>query len=202
MKIKFCGFTRAEDIHAAVACGVDAIGLNVARGPRKISVEQARDFAALLPPFIARVALFVDADENTIVSAMQHTRCQVVQLHGHEPPELADRLRQRFLVIKAFAIKNVADLHAAQNYPADAYLFDAAVPGVAGGTGVAWDHHVLKGISFSRPIILAGGLNPDTVAPACAVTHPYAVDVASGIESAPGIKDHARMHAFMRALGR
>jgi phosphoribosylanthranilate isomerase len=202
MKIKFCGFTRADDIRAAVECGVDAVGLNLARGPRKISVEQAREFAALLPAFITRVALFVDADEPTILSAMQHTRCNAVQLHGHESPELAERLRQRFLVIKAFAIKNADDVRAAQHYPADAYLFDAAVPGIAGGTGVAWDHHVLKGISFTTPIILAGGLTPDNVAAACGVTKPYAVDVASGIESAPGIKDHARMRAFMRALGR
>jgi phosphoribosylanthranilate isomerase len=199
MKIKFCGFTRDQDVRAAVDLGVDAIGLNLARGPRRITVEHAAGLVRLLPPFVTSVALFVDADEPAILDAMRQTRCTTVQLHGDEPPELAERLRTRFPVIKAFAVKDAAALAAVQGYPADAYLLDAAVPGVAGGTGVAWDHHLLAGTALDRPVILAGGLNPTTVGPAVAATKPHGVDVASGIESAPGIKDLALMRAFITA---
>jgi phosphoribosylanthranilate isomerase len=171
----------------------------LARGPRKISIEQAAELARLIPPMITAVALFVDADEKTILEAMRVTRCTAVQLHGNESPELAERLRARFPVIKAFAVKDAAALVVVRGSPADAYLLDAAVPGVAGGSGVAWDHHLLAGVTFDRRVILAGGLNPSTVAPAIAVTRPYAVDVASGIETAPGIKDQALMKAFIAA---
>ena len=198
-KIKFCGFTRDEDVRTAVALGVDAIGLNLARGPRKITVARAAELARLIPPFITTVALFVDDDEVTIMAAMRATRCTAVQLHGNEPPELAERLRTRFTVLKAFAVKDASTLSRVRGYPADAYLLDAAVPGQAGGTGTAWDHHLLAGVQFDRPVVLAGGLKPGTVAAAIAATAPYAVDVASGIESAPGIKDPAAMAAFIAA---
>lgn len=199
MKIKFCGFTRNEDVRAAIDLGVDAIGLNLARGPRKLTLDRAAELARLIPPFVTAVALFVDADDLTILEAMRVTRCTAVQLHGDEPPELAARMRTRFPVIKAFAVKDAAALDAVRGYPADAYLLDAAVPGLAGGSGVAWDHHLLAGVAFDRPVILAGGLNPTTVAAAVAVTRPYGVDVASGIESSPGLKDAALMRAFVAA---
>ena len=124
----------------------------------------------------------------------------VIQLHGHEPPELAAALGRRFPVLKAFAVRGPEDLDAIHGYPADAYLLDAAVPGQAGGTGVAWDHHLLVGRDLGRPVVLAGGLTPETVGPAAAAVRPWAVDVASGIESAPGLKDAGRMAAFVRAL--
>ena len=199
MKIKCCGFTRVADVRAAVALGVDAIGLNLARGPRKITTEHAAELVRVIPPLVTAVALFVDADETSILSAMRQTRCTVIQLHGEESPELAERLRTRFSVIKAFAIKDAAALAAVHGYPADAYLLDAAVPGIVGGSGVAWDDHLIRGITFERPVILAGGLTPDTVGAAIAATSPYGVDVASGIESAPGIKDAQRMAAFVTA---
>ena len=202
MKIKFCGFTTSDDVAAAVALEVDAIGLNLARGSRRIETDHARTLADIIPPFITAVALFVDANEDTILKAMNVTRCTAIQLHGNESPELAARLRTRFPVIKAFSVKDANALEAIHDYPADAYLLDAAVPGVAGGSGVAWDHHLLRGVSFERPVILAGGLNPDTVAAAAAATTPYGVDVASGIESAPGRKDHTRMAAFVAACRR
>lgn len=195
VRLKFCGVTRPEDARAAVAAGADAVGLNLARGPRRIDVARAADLARLLPPFVTAVAVFVDADEAAILAAMQATRCQAAQLHGDEPPELAERLRARFPVIKAFAVRTAADLARVRGYPADAYLLDA--PG--GGSGEAWDHALLGEQSLGRPLILAGGLRPDTVAAAVARIRPWAVDVASGIESAPGIKDAAMMRAFASA---
>jgi phosphoribosylanthranilate isomerase len=199
MKIKFCGFTRDQDVRDAVVLGVDAIGLNLARGPRRISVERAAELARLVPPFVTAVALFVDADDLTILEAMRVTRCTAVQLHGDEPPELAERLRTRFPVIKAFAMRDASSLAAVAGYPADAYLLDAAVPGTSGGSGIAWDHHLLAGATLGRPVILAGGLRPANAAAAVAATRPFGVDVASGIESAPGHKDAALMRAFVAA---
>ena len=199
-KIKFCGFTRVQDVRAAVALGVDAIGLNLARGPRRIDVVHAATLVRLLPPLVTAVALFVDQDEAIILDAMRLTRCTAVQLHGNEPPELAERLRARFPLLKAFAIASADDLARVRGYPADAYLLDTAQPGVAGGTGVAWDHALLAGQDLGAPLVLAGGLRPDTVGAAIARVRPYAVDAASGIENAPAIKDEAKMAAFIAAV--
>lgn len=202
MRVKVCGFTRPEDVRAALDAGVDALGLNLARGPRKIALEHAVALAALVPPLVETVALFVDAAEDAILAAVAATRCTAVQLHGDEPPELAERLRRRLPVIKAFRIAVAGDLDRIRGYPADAYLLDAAVPGSHGGTGTAWDHSLLAGRDLGVPVILAGGLTPDNVAAAIAAIRPYAVDTASGVESAPAIKDAGRMRAFVAAARR
>jgi phosphoribosylanthranilate isomerase len=202
MRVKICGFTRPEDVRAALDAGVDALGLNLARGPRRITLEQAAALAALVPPLVDTVTLFVDAGEDAILAAVAATRCAAIQLHGDEPPELAACLRRRVTVIKAFRIANAADLERIRGYPADAYLLDAAVSGAHGGTGMAWDHGLLAGRDLGAPIILAGGLNPANVAAAIAAVRPYAVDTASGVESAPGIKDAGRMRDFVDAARR
>jgi phosphoribosylanthranilate isomerase len=199
IRVKVCGFTRAADVRAGLDAGVDAFGFNLASGPRRITVDQARDLAALLPPFAVAVALFVDADEAAILAALAATRCGCVQLHGAEPPELAARLRRRVPVIKAFRIAGPDDLAAVHGYPADAYLLDAKVDGLAGGSGVTWDHGLLAGQALGAPVILAGGLRPETVAAAIRQAQPWAVDTASGVESAPGIKDAVAMHRFVAA---
>ncbi len=202
IRVKVCGLTRPADVTAAVAAGVDACGFNLARGPRRISPEHARGLAAQLPPFCAAVGLFVDADAEAVLAAMRAARCQVVQLHGQEPPEFAERLREHYPVIKAFAIRDAASLAAIADYPADAYLLDAHVPGLSGGTGTAWDHGLLAGCELGRPVILAGGLTPENVAAAAAL-RPWGVDTASGVEAGePGVKDHGRMARFVAAARR
>jgi phosphoribosylanthranilate isomerase len=123
-----------------------------------------------------------------------------VQLHGDEPPELAERLRREVPVVKAARIANRDDLLRLRGYPADAFLLDAAVAGSHGGTGAAWDHTLLADVDLGAPVVLAGGLNPATVAAAIRAVRPYGVDAASGVESAPGIKDPARMAAFVAAV--
>lgn len=199
-RIKFCGFTCAADVHAALALGVDAVGLNLASGPRRISLERASELARLLPPFTTAVGLFVNAGEQEILDAVRGVRLQAVQLHGDEAPELAASLRRRLPVIKAFRIATAADLARVPGYPADAYLLDAAIPGQPGGTGMSWDWSLLAGADLGAPMLLAGGLRSDTVAAAIAATRPWAVDVASSIESFPGRKDAARMAAFVAAV--
>jgi phosphoribosylanthranilate isomerase len=129
---------------------------------------------------------------------LRQTGCQAIQLHGRESAEQSRELRRRVAVIKAFAIANADDIAAVRGFPADAYLLDTKVPGLDGGSGQAWDWSLLTQ-DLGTPIMLAGGLNPANVADAVARTHPWAVDTASGVEAAPGIKDAAAMSAFIRA---
>lgn len=199
MRVKLCGFTRAQDVRDALAAGADALGFNLARGPRRITVEQATALAALVPPAVQTVALFVDAAEDEILAALAATSCAAVQLHGDEPPELAERLRRRVTVIKAFRLASADDLTRVRGYPADVYLLDAAVPGLHGGSGKTWDHRWLAGRDLGAPVLLAGGLTPENVAAAVALARPWGVDTASGVESAPGVKDAQRMRAFVAA---
>jgi len=199
-RIKLCGFTRVADVVAAVAAGVDAIGLNFARGPRRITPALGAELTRVIPPLVQAIALFVDASEADIRAVLAATRCTAVQLHGDEPPELAARLRRDIPVIKAARISSVADLERLRGFPADAFLLDAYVPGAHGGTGHAWDHGLLAGIDLGAPLILAGGLTPTTVSAAVKRVRPYGVDAASGVESAPGIKDLALMQAFVAAV--
>ncbi len=199
-RIKLCGFTREVDVDAAVAAGIDALGFNFARGPRKIAPELGRTLVARVPPYVQTAALFVDADEATIRAVLRATRCGSVQLHGDEPPALAARLRADLPVVKAARIATRADLERLAGYPADAFLLDAYVPDNHGGTGQAWDHALLAGVDLGAPVILAGGLSPTTVGTAVRRVRPWAVDAASGVESAPGIKDPALMTAFVAAV--
>jgi len=199
LRIKICGFTVAEDLRAALDLGVDLIGLNLARGPRRLELEQAVALARLVPPGVGVVALFVDADPTTVLAQARALRAAAVQLSGDEPPEQAEALRRELPVIKAWRVRNASDLAAAAAYPADALLLDSHVPGLAGGSGQAWDHKLLQGDDLGRPLMIAGGLRPDTVGAAVAALRPWAVDVASGVESAPGRKDSALMRAFIQA---
>jgi len=196
VRIKFCGLTRAADVSEALALGVDALGFNLATGPRRIAIEHARTLSDLAGALVVTVALFVDASEEVILDAMRRTRCQVAQLHGAESVELVMRLRSRFPVIKAASLRKPGDLAALRGHPADALLLD----GAHGGSGQTWDLALSEGAPFDRPIILAGGLRPETVRAAIMRVRPMGVDVASGIESAPGLKDPQRMAEFVRAV--
>jgi phosphoribosylanthranilate isomerase len=198
-RVKFCGFTQADDLRAALDLGVDLIGLNLARGPRRIDVDRAASLASLIPPGVSIVALFVDADAATILDAVARLRADAVQLHGDEPPELAQHLRPRVRVIRAARIAGVDDLRRLDGYPADALLLDAAVAGAHGGTGARWDLSWLDAARPTAPFLLAGGLTAATVAEAVR-RRPWAVDASSGIESAPGRKDPARMREFLAAV--
>lgn len=199
VRVKVCGFTDVDELRAACEAGVDAVGINLARGPRRVELEQAAALCAAAPTFVTSVLLFVDAGLEAIREALRATRAGAVQLHGDEPPELAAELRREVPVIKAFRVRDAGALEVIDGYPADAYLLDAYVPGTAGGTGVAWDHALLRGCRLSRPVVLAGGLTPGTVAAAVAAARPWAVDVASGVEAAPGRKDAAAVAAFVAA---
>lgn len=199
VRIKFCGITREADAQLACALGVDALGFVFARrSPRCIDPATARAIRRSLPPFVATVALFMDDDPAWVAEVVSIVAPDLVQFHGSEAP--ADCARAGRPWIKAVAMASEPDVasYAARYAGASAFLLDAHAAGEQGGSGRRFDWSRVP--VLDRPLILAGGLDPGNVAEAIASTRPHAVDVSSGIESGPGIKDHARMRAFVAAV--
>lgn len=198
-RIKFCGITRAQDAACAVALGVDALGFVFTRRSRRfIEPAAAAAIRATLPPFVCAVALFMDDEPAWICAVLDTFRPDLIQFHGTEPAAVCDGFARPYL--KAIAMASVADVPAHLDaYPhASGFVLDAHAAGEAGGTGQRFDW--TRACGLRRPIVLAGGLTPETVGEAIAHTHPYAVDVSSGIETTPGIKDDAKMRAFAAAV--
>lgn len=195
MFVKICGVTSEEDALLAVAMGADAVGFVFAPSPRQIAPQKAADIAKRLPTEIVTVGVFRDETRQRVVDTIHHTRLRAVQLHGRETPGDSHWIRQRVpLVIKAFAGGDPA-LDTADDYGADAILIDSATP----GSGDVFDWSLAEGAPSNRRVILAGGLTPANVADAVRVVRPWGVDVASGVESAPGRKDATKMRAFVAA---
>ena len=188
VKVKVCGITNWEDARAAVAFGADALGfVFFDKSPRHVPVETAARIIRQLPPFIARVGVFVDMPLDGILSVATACGLDTVQLHGSESPEFCARIRIK--TIKAFRVENVKSLDPLPHYETSAWLLDSYVPGQLGGTGAVFQWNLaVQAIAMGRPIILAGGLTPENIAEAVKQVRPYAVDVSSGVESAPGRK--------------
>lgn len=202
-RIKVCGFTRAQDIRAAAALDIDLYGFNLALGPRRISVARAAALRRQVPLFARAVALFVDASPQRVLADAAASGCESVQLHGAETPEVVAQLARRLPVIKALRIRAAEDLDQVQAYVdagVQAVLLDAWSPHALGGSGATWDYDLLAQRRWACPLILAGGLRADNVAAAVQAVQPQAVDVASGVESAPGHKDSLLMRRFCAAL--
>jgi phosphoribosylanthranilate isomerase len=200
VRVKFCGITRREDADLAASLGADAIGLVFhAASPRAVTITAARAIVERLPPFIAKVGLFVDAPERQIRAVLEDVPLDVLQFHGDEHAQ--DCLRYGKPYIKAIRMREGVDLDALvrEHEYASALLLDAYVEGVAGGTGQRFDWDRVPS-SVSKPIILAGGLSPDNVRAAIAQVRPYAVDVSGGVELGRGIKDPEKMCAFMKGV--
>lgn len=199
VRSKICGITRVEDALAAAAAGADAIGLVFyARSPRAVSVAQARQIIAALPPFVTTVGLFVDAGREELRQILAQVPLDLLQFHGDESAEQCEGHGRPY--IKALRVKAGDDVAAqVARYPGAAgVLLDTFVEGVPGGTGLAFDWSLVPS-GLSKPVILAGGLTPENVAAAIARVRPYAVDVSGGVESAKGIKDADKVRAFIRA---
>ncbi|APE31982.1 N-(5'-phosphoribosyl)anthranilate isomerase [Halomonas aestuarii] len=197
-RVKFCGLTREEDVDAAVAGGADALGFVLWPGSKRaIDAERLAELSARVPAFVTRVGLFVDPTPALVTRCAEHL--DLLQFHGEESPETCTAAVRPW--IKALRMRDGLDLPAAaESYRgARALLLDAYRPGVPGGTGETFDWSRIPA-SLAKPVILAGGLTPDNVAEAIAAVAPFAVDVSGGIEAAPGIKDAARMAAFLRAV--
>ncbi len=200
VRVKICGITRPEDGVLAARLGADAVGLVFhPKSPRAVTVEQARAIVAVLPPFVARVGLFVDAEPKTIEAVLQALPLDVLQFHGAELPGACRSYGRPY--IKAIRMRPEVDLHAAalDYHDAAAFLLDAYVAGIEGGTGRSFDWSRVPD-DLPKPIILAGGLTPDNVAQALTLVRPYAVDVSGGVERDKGIKDEDKMRRFIGSV--
>ena len=204
-RFKVCGLTTEEGVDAAVAAGASYLGfVFFPRSPRNLTPDRAAALAARVPPGVARVALTVDADDATLDAILDAVPVDLLQMQGAEPPERVAALSARVPVMKAVGVRERADLSALDAYPAAACLLvDAKPPRGAplpGGNGTSFDWRLLEGWSWSVPWMLAGGLTSENVAEAVRVTGAPCVDVSSGVESAPGVKDPNRIAAFAAAL--
>lgn len=201
-RVKICGLTRPEDVAAAVACGVDAIGLVFAPGsPRRVGIAQAAALRSALPPFVAAVAVFVDPDADLVRAVLREVCPDLLQFHGDEAPDFCAGYGRPY--VKAVRMREGVDLgtEARRHRRAQGLLLDAYVEGVAGGTGTAFDWS-RAGAGVGLPIVLAGGLTPDNIARAIAAARPFAVDVSGGVERDRGVKDAAKIEAFMSEVRR
>jgi phosphoribosylanthranilate isomerase len=199
MRVKFCGITRRDDAEEAARLGAWAIGLNHwAESPRRCDPAVAVEIGAALRRRLEVVGVFVNPSLDEIASAVEDESLTMVQLHGDEGPAFCKEVARRTgtKVIKALRVRSAADVQNAEVFRTDFHLLDAHRPGVPGGTGESFDWNLVATRRSDVPLILAGGLTPDNVDEAVAAVAPSAVDVASGVEGGPGIKDHALMAAF------
>lgn len=199
-RIKICGITREQDLQAAVAAGADALGfVFYARSPRNIDLPQAKQLLAALPPFVSSVGLFVDPSAETVREVLAQAPLDLLQFHGDESPEFCRQFGRPYL--KAIRVRAGVDLVecAARYADAQALLLDAYVEGVQGGTGESFDWALIPRV-LSLTVILSGGLHPGNVAEAVRAVRPYAVDVSSGVEASKGIKDAAKIAAFIKEV--
>lgn len=201
VRVKVCGVTRVEDARLAWAEGADALGLNFyPRSPRYVEVEVAAELARTRPALGAVVGVFVNEDPEVIRRKVRECGLTAVQLHGDEPPEAC--AGYGVPVIKALRVRGPEDVEHARRFvgagDVTALLLDGAAPGYGGG-GVGFDWSLVARLTDARvPVLVAGGLNPANVAEAVRATRPHGVDVASGVESSPGIKDANAVRAFVR----
>ncbi len=203
--VKICGLTEPAGLAAAVAAGARYVGfVFFAKSPRHVSPEQAADLAAQVPLGIAKVGLFVDPDDALLRAVLDKVPLDMIQLHGAETPARVAEVKALtgLPVIKAVGLAEPADLDALWDYGlvADMLLIDAKPPkgaALPGGNGVAFDWRLLAGRQILKPWLLAGGLTPDNVAEAIRLTRAPGIDVSSGVESAPGIKDPDRIRRLI-----
>jgi len=199
-RVKICGITRVQDGLDAVRFGAHAIGLVFyAPSPRAVTPDQARAIVDALPPFVTAVGLFVNADAEAVRATLATVPLQLLQFHGDETPEYCAALGVPYL--KAIRVRPGVDLlqYAQQFHGARGLLLDAYVQGIRGGTGATFDWTLIPN-SLPLPVVLSGGLDADNVGAAVRAVRPWAVDVSSGVESAKGIKDAAKIEAFMNGV--
>jgi phosphoribosylanthranilate isomerase len=209
-KVKICGVTTAAAIGAAVAGGASHLGFNFfPPSPRSLNFDQATALAAIVPDHVARVGVFVDPDEELLTRAIAAARLTAIQLHGRESPAeaAAHRRRHGLELWKVIPVRARADLDLARAYKgiADRLLYDAKTPkgsALPGGMGLRFDWKLLEGFDHPLPWGLSGGLDAANVSDAIGITGARLVDVSSGVESAPGVKDVDKIAAFMQAVAR
>lgn len=199
VRVKICGITGKEDALTAVEAGADALGfVFYEKSPRHVSPQKAAAIIRELPPFIQTVGLFVDEEAEQVNWTADFCGLDLVQLHGDEEPEYCVGISRR--IIKAFRVRTAASLAAIRRYQVSGCLLDAWSPDVRGGSGQTFDWLLAGEACSAGRLILAGGLTPENVVDAVRCVSPYAVDVSSGVESAPGVKDPAKVREFIRRV--
>ncbi len=200
IKVKICGITNVADGLAAAEAGADLVGfMFYERSPRHISFATAAEIAAALPPFVVKVGVFVNPEEDAVMRAIGDCGISVLQFHGEETPAFCQQFGA--MTMKAFRVRDADSLLALPEYQTEAYLLDAYSPDAHGGTGAQFNWNLaIDAKKFGRPVFLAGGLTPENVATAVRQVQPFGVDVSSGVERAPGQKDPAKVRAFLQAV--
>lgn len=208
IQVKICGLRERAHVTAAVEAGARYLGfVFFPKSPRNVDIETAAALAAEVPPGVAKVALVVDADDALLDAITAKVPLDMLQLHGKESPARVAEIRARYglPVMKAVGISEAADLAKLDDYAAvvDQLLVDAKAPkgsDLPGGNGLSFDWTLLQGRHWSKPWMLAGGLTPENAALAVKLTGAGQLDVSSGVESAPGVKDVAKIRAFLTAV--
>ncbi len=202
-RVKICGITRLEDARLAVELGASALGFNFyPPSPRYVAPEAAKAIIRELPPFVTAVGVFAEETDGAhVASVARKAGVAAVQLHGPRFPN-SNRALASYQLIRAVAVRSGSRFEHLRHSNANAYLLDAYHPKLLGGTGKKFDWKMAREAKQYGPIILAGGLTPGNVAKAIREARPFAVDVASGVESAPGKKDPAKMRAFFAAVAK
>lgn len=204
VRIKICGITSAADAQAAIEAGANLLGFNFyAKSPRHISEDQAAEIRSKLPKRVKAVGIFVNRLVADVITLRSSVKLDAVQLHGDESPETVAEIASVVPVIKAFRVEPEFPITTLDEYSrAFAFLFDAAHTDQYGGTGRTTDWDVARRASLRHRIILAGGLKVENVTAAVRIVRPYGIDVASGVESSPGKKDHELLREFIKEVRR
>lgn len=201
VRVKICGITNLKDALAACSCGADAIGFVFAKSPRRVSPAAARSIIKKLPPYLVTVGVFVNEDKGEVRKIAADCGLNCLQFHGDETPGYCNYFKDKYKIIKAVRVRDNDSLAGLGRYNIDAFLLDTYVEGKRGGTGVKFNWNLaVKAKRYGKPVILAGGIRAGNVREAIKKVSPYAIDVSSAIEKAPGKKDHNLMKAFIERV--
>jgi phosphoribosylanthranilate isomerase len=198
-KIKICGMTQLKDAVFAAEQGADAVGfIFYKKSPRSVTMKTAREIISQLPPFVDTVGVFVNETADRVNKIAEYCGLDLVQLHGEESPAFCRKIQRR--VIKAFRVKDLQSIKQLEKYPVSGFLLDTFSDDLHGGTGKVFDWNLAHPAKKVGPVILAGGLTPRNIRQAISQVRPYGVDVCSGVEKSPGIKDPEKVRAFLKNI--
>ncbi len=199
VKAKICGMTQIKDAVFAVEQGADAVGfIFYNKSPRSVTMKLAKEIIAQLPPFVDTVGVFVNESVDRVNKIAEYCGLDLVQLHGEESPAFCRKIRRR--VIKAFRVKDLQSIKLLQDYAVSGFLLDTFSDELQGGTGKVFDWNLALPAKKIGPVIMAGGLTPRNIKQAIRQVRPYGVDVCSGVEKEPGIKDPEKVRAFLENI--
>lgn len=198
-KVKICGMTQLKDALFAVEQGADAVGfIFYKKSPRAVTMKIVREIIAKLPPLVDTVGVFVNESADRVNKIADYCGLDLVQLHGEESPAFCRKIHRR--VIKAFRVKDLQSIKELEKYPVSGFLLDTFSDNLHGGTGKTFDWNLALPAKKFGPVILAGGLTPRNIGQAVRQVRPYGVDVCSGVEESPGIKDLEKVRAFLKNI--